>query len=467
MSPPQRERSELVGDLEETFYDGEFATVPDREFDAAEFGAEGDGHTRCTESIQEAIDEIAAAGGGTVTLSDGTYLSGALFLNSDVELRIAESATLKAVTDESAYPSQQTRVAGIEMDWPAALLNVYGETNVRITGDGTIDGNGEHWWEKFADMRSEYEARGLRWAVDYDCERVRPVVVYDSTDVLLEGFTVERQGFWAVTMTYSDRLHVDGVTVRGNVGGYGPSTDGINTDSSRNVLVENCDIDGNDDCLCIKAGRDADGLRVGEPTENVVYRNCITREGGGLVTIGSETAGDVRNVDVYNIRGEGTNTGIRFKAAKVRGGVVEDVRFRNLEMDGVRTVFEWELDWHTDYSYPTVPDGVSEDERRPHWETLTTPVEPPERGIPEFRNVTVEHVRARETTDRAWDVNGYEERPIHDVRFEDVAIEAPSAGEIRHAENWTMENVTVRVEDGAQVELTDCQNVQLPEIERM
>ena len=466
MSTPHAGQSELVSDLEAIFYDDGFAAVPDREFDAAEYGAAGDDESRCTDAIQDAIDAAADAGGGVVTLPEGTYRSGALFLKSNVELRLADGATLRAVQDDDAYPTRETRVAGIEMEWPAALLNVYGEENVRVTGGGTIDGNGEYWWEKFNGMRGEYEERGLRWAVDYDCERVRPVVVYDSEDVLLEEFTVERQGFWAVTMTYSDRVHVDGVTVRGNVGGYGPSTDGINTDSSRDVLIENCDVDGNDDCLCVKAGRDADGLRVDRPAENVVYRDCVTREGGGLVTIGSETSGGVRNLEVYNIRGEGTNTGIRFKSAKVRGGVIENVRFHDLEMEGVRTVFQWELNWHPDYSYPTIPDDVPEEEYEPHWETLTTPVEPPERGIPEFRDVTVRNVTAEGTEERAWHANGYPERPIRDVRFEDVTVEAPSAGEIRHAENWTMERVVARTEDGAGVELADCRNVDRPEIER-
>lgn len=455
--------SELVRDLEDTFYD-DFAPISDREFDVTEYGAVADGETRATGAIQDAIDDAAEAGGGVVVLPEGTFLSGALFVASNVEFRIEESATLLAVQDDDAYPNRQTRVAGIEMEWPAALLNVYEEENVRVTGEGTIDGNGEYWWSKFNDMRGDYEERGLRWAVDYDCERVRPVVAYESEDVLFSDFTVQRQGFWAVTMTYCDRVHVDGLTVRGNVGGYGPSTDGINTDSSRNVLVENCDIDGNDDCLCIKAGRDADGLRVGRPTENVVYRDCVTREGGGLVTIGSETAGGVRNLEVYNITGEGTNTGIRFKSAKVRGGVVENVTFRDLKMDGVRTVFEWNLDWHPDYSYPTIPEDVPESEYEPHWETMTTPVDPPESGVPEFRDVTVAGVTATNTGKDAFFANAYPEQPIHDVRFESVDVEAPDAGSIAHAADWTMEDVVVRTDDGEQVETEDCENVGLPDV---
>jgi len=457
--------SPLVERLEERLYADDFAAVPDHTVSVADHGAAGDGEARDTDAIQDAIDTVAEAGGGTVSLPPGEYLSGALFLPSDVEFRIEDGATLRAVQDDDAFPNRPTRVAGIEMEWPAALLNVYEESNVRVTGEGTIDGNGDYWWDKFQSMRGDYEDRGLRWAVDYDCERVRPLVVYDSSDVVLEDLTVQRQGFWAVTLTYCERVLVDGLTVRGNVGGYGPSTDGVNVDSSRDVLVEHCDVDGNDDCLCVKAGRDADGLRVDRPTENVVFRHCLTREGGGLVTIGSETAGGVRNLEVYDVRGEGTNTGIRFKSAKVRGGTIEDVYFHDLEMEGVRTVFQWELNWHPDYSYPTIPDDVPESEYEDHWETLTEPVEPPERGIPEFRDITVEGVEATGTTQQAIHANGYPEQPIHDVTVRDVTVEAPTAGDVTHARDWDLEDVVFRTDDGEQPDYEDCEGVDRPTVE--
>lgn len=449
--------SRLAACLESEF-DGEFVHVPDREFRVTDYGADGNG--RNTEAIQATLNAAADDGGGRVVVPTGTYRSGALFVPSNVEFYLAEGAVLRAVRDDDAYPSIPTRVAGIEMEWPAALLTVRDAENVRITGEGTIDGSGDYWWETFQEMREEYEQRGLRWAVDYDCERVRPVLVQNSRDVRLSGVTIERQGFWAMTMTYCERVRVDGLTVRGNVGGYGPSTDGINVDSSRDVLIEDCDVSGNDDCFCLKAGRDADGLRVNRPTENVVIRRCRTGEGGGLVTIGSETAGGVRNVEVSDVRGEGTNTGIRFKSAKVRGGVVENVRFRDLEMDDVRTVFEWNLDWHPDYSYPTIPEDVPETEIRDHWETLTEPVEPPERGIPEVRNVVVEDLRAT-NADRVWAVTGYPEQPIHDVRLARVDAEAPQTGSIAHAEDWTMEAVTVRTDD--QLSHRNCRNLDAPD----
>ena len=100
---------------------------------------------------------------------------------------------------------------------------------------------------------------------------------------------------------YSHDVTVDGVTIRNNEGGHGPSTDGIDIDSSRKILVQHADIAVNDDALCLKAGRDSDGLRVNRPTEDVVLRDSIVREGAAGVTIGSETSGGFRNIEVYGL----------------------------------------------------------------------------------------------------------------------------------------------------------------------
>ncbi len=466
-------KSDLVKKLESIFNDPSFAKIPDRIFNASDYGAVGDGITLNTEAIQEAIDAAAEAGGGVVTFPEGTYLSGALFVKSNVELRIDEGVVIKAVQDDAAFPDVWTRVAGIEMYWPAALINIYEQKNVRITGKGVIDGNGKYWWDKFwgdpprsGGMWTDYNARGIRWAVDYDCKRVRAVVAYGSEDVLMKDFTVKRSGFWTITMTYCSRVHVDGVVIRNNIGGFGPSSDGINTDSSSDILVENCDIDCNDDNLCIKSGRDADGLRVNRPAENIVYRNSITRAGHGLFTLGSETSGGMRNIEVYGLKAIGTNIGIRFKSAKVRGGVIEDIRFHHIEMDSVNFPFHFELNWYPAYSYPVIPKSISRDSIPPHWIVMTTPIEPPEKGIPDFHDLSISEVTATHAR-RAFHVNAYEEKPIRNVVLENVSISAREAGFINHARDWTMRNVSLCVADSGKIKLTDCINVELPEYTAM
>jgi polygalacturonase len=430
-------------------------------FSVADRGATGDGKTVCTAAIQKTIDAAADAGGGAVVFPKGTYLTAALFVKSNVELRLDEGVVLQAVQDDAAYPEIPTRIAGVEMIWPAAVINVNGQRNVKITGKGVLDGNGEFWWRKFAEMRRDYEQRGLRWAVDYDCKRVRALLVYNSQDVTVSGITIQRSGFWTLTMTYSQRVTVDGVTIRANIGGRGPSSDGIDIDSSRDILIQNCDIDCNDDNICLKAGRDADGLRVNRPTENVVIRDCITRAGQGVVTIGSETSGGIRNVEASRLKAIGTINGIRFKSAKVRGGLIENIRIHDIEMDGTANPFQFELNWYPSYSYPVIPTNIPPAQIPDRWRVLTQRVEPAERGIPEFRDITIANVTAKGAT-QAFHVNAFAEKPMRNVRWSNITIDAQKAGTIKNAADWTMSNVVVRAADGKPVVLSGCSNVPVP-----
>lgn len=459
-------KSELVHSLEAIFYAPDFVTIPQKVFKAEDYGVTPDGKTINTKPLQAAIDAAHKAGGGVVTLPQGVTASGALFLKSNVELRLDEGVVLQAVQDNAHFPDKWTRIAGIEMDWPAALINVYQQENVRITGKGVIDGNGKYWWDKFwgdprgkGGMMPSYQKRGLRWALDYDCKRVRPIVVYKSRNVQLKEFTVKRAGFWTITFTYSDRVHADGITIRNNIGGHGPSTDGINTDSSSHVLIENCDVDCNDDNFCIKAGRDSDGLRVNRPSEYIVIRNCKTGKGHGLLTLGSETSGGMNHIEVYGLKASGTGTGFRLKSAKVRGGSMRNIWIHDVEMDGVGTPFHWELNWFPAYSYPPRPKDIPESEWPAHWKVMLTKVTPPERGIPEFYNIRISNVKVTNAKTAIY-ANAFAEKPLRDVHWENVSIEAKSGGKIHNAKDWSMTNVVLH--SSKQVQSTNSTNVELP-----
>jgi len=456
-------------------------------FAVATYGAKPAMTTPCTAAIQQAIDAAAAAGGGVVSFAPGSYLTGALFVKSHVELRVDRGVELVGVQDESAYPEIWSRVAGIEMRWPSALINIYQQHDAKVTGGGVINGQGEHWWNKYwgpderGGMLKEYDAKGLRWAVDYDCQRPRIILVYDSTNILLEKLTLKRSPFWTVHVCYSTKVTVDGIIIRENLG---PSSDGIDIDSSSEVLVRNCDVDCNDDAICLKAGRDADGLRVNRPTENVVIRDCIVHAGHGLFTIGSETAGDVRNIEVYNLKARGTWIGFSFKSARTRGGIVENISIHDIDMVDVPRPFRFTLNWMPTYSYPQLPPGWK-GELPAHWKALTAPVIPPERGIPEFRNITFANISVKmnprpadaaapsssvmmHTPDplasKAFDIEADPQKPMSRLHWKNVRIEAASAGQIAHARDWTMENVTVHTPDGAPVVQENCVNVPQPKV---
>ncbi|MBO0324059.1 glycoside hydrolase family 28 protein [Muricauda sp. CAU 1633] len=468
-SVPSETKSKLVQDLESVFYSEYFMSIPETIYNASDYGAVGDSITLNTVAIQKTIDAAHEAGGGKVVFKPGIYLSGALFMKSNVELHLEKGVTIKAIQDDSHYPEVPSRIAGFEMDWPAALINVYEQKNVSISGEGIIDGNGKYWWDKFwgdpigsGEMWKEYKEKNIRWALDYDCKRVRPVVVYKSSHVQLKDFTVNRAGFWTISLTYSDWVHVDGLIIRNNIGGIGPSSDGINSDSSSNILVENCDIDCNDDNLCIKAGRDADGLRVNRPAKNIVYRNCITRAGHGLFTIGSETSGGMYNIEVYGLEGIGTNTGIRFKSAQVRGGVIDNIWFHDIKMKDVKSPFQFELNWYPEYSYPVIPDEIPEDEIKDTWRMMTQKVIPPERGIPEFKNITLTNIDVK-GAETAIYANAYPQKPIHNLKWENVSIEAKNGGAIAYAEDWDLENVSVNIKSKQLISIKGSNNIALPD----
>jgi len=417
--------------------------------------ATGDGVANATKAIQQAIDVCAKSGGGIVTFKPGNYVSGALFLKRNVHLRVDTGVTLTGSQDDADYPSLWTRVAGIEMKWPAALINVNEQRNVKISGGGTIDGNGKKWWDRYWALRREYEPRGLRWASDYDAERVRLMVIWKSSDVTIENLSLKRSGFWTVQVVYSDHVTVDRIKITEN---GGPSTDGVDIDSSSYVLVQNCDIDNNDDDICLKAGRDYDGLRVNRPTEYVVIRNNITRHGGGIISFGSETSGGIRKVVAYNNRGIGTNEGVRFKSAKTRGGYVEDVLIRDLKMEDVPLPFSFTLNWNPSYSYATIPkDAVN---IPAHWIALSTKVEPRERGYCEFRNIRIENVEIV-NAGQIFSAKGLPEKPIVNVSFANVTAQGVDAGSIEYARNWTMRNV--RLKTKGSLKISNAQNVESPD----
>lgn len=422
------------------------------------FGAVGDGSHNSTNSIQQAIDKCSEAGGGIVNFEAGRYVTGSIFLKDNVHLRVDASVTLLGSQDDADYPRIDTRIAGIEMKWPAALINVNDRKNVKISGGGTIDGRGQKWWEHFEALRKDYEPRGLRWAADYDAERVRLLVVWQSSDVTIENLHLRQAGFWTLQVVYSEHVTVDRIHIRDN---GGPSTDGVDIDSSRYVVVSNCDIDNNDDDICLKAGRDADGLRVNRPTEYVLIRDNITRRGGGVISFGSETSGGIRHIVALRNRGIGTSEGLRFKSAKTRGGVIEDILVRDLKLENVPLPFTFTLNWYPKYSYATIPKDTRE--VPPHWKVLATQVTPPERGIAEFRNITIENVEVRDAK-RIFGASGLPEKPLKDVRFVNVRAEGKEAGYIEHARDWKLENVTLETTDGAPLKIRNSENVNSPQV---
>jgi polygalacturonase len=296
------------------------------------------------------------------------------------------------------------------------------------------------YWE----MRKDYDKRGLRWVVDYDAKRVRTLLVQNSKNITVEGLTFKNAGFWTVQVLYSTYITVDGIIIKNNEDGHGPSTDGIDIDSSSWVLVEHADIDCNDDNFCIKSGRDWDGLRVNRPAEYIVIRKCIARRGAGLVTLGSETSGGIRHVLATDLVAKNTDNGLRIKSAFTRGGTIEDIYFENSVLDSVKNAYQFNLNWYPAYSYSELPKGYSYDTLPQHWKALLQKVIPAEKGIPHAKDIYVNNVKIT-NAQNAFVANGYEQSLLENFVFTNCSVQAASLGILEFTKGWKYNNTVIDV----------------------
>ena len=416
--------------------------------------AKGDTSKLISKQIQDAIDKCARDGGGIVSFNPGTYVTGAVFLKNNVHLQIDKGVTLLGSQNFNDYPEINTRIAGIEIKWPSALINIIDAKNAAVTGEGIVNARGKFCWDKYWAMRKDYDAKGLRWIVDYDAKRVRTLLVQNSSDISLKGITLKNAGFWTVQVLYSNHISVDGLIIRNNEDGHGPSTDGVDIDSSSWVLVENCDIDCNDDNVCLKAGRDWDGLRVNKPTQYVVIQKCIARRGAGLVTLGSETSGGIRHVLATNLFAKHTDNGLRIKSAFTRGGLIEDIHFTNTVMDSINNAFQFSLNWNPSYSYSELPKGYNYDSIPDYWKAMLHKVEPAQRGIPHAKNIYIENVRVTHAN-HAFVGSGYKQSVLDNFVFTNCVITAGSIGLLEFTKDWKFNTVNISIDEKVNISTGD------------
>lgn len=417
------------------------------QLDIKDFGAIGNGVEKDTHAIQQAIN-LAAEQGIPVVISKGTYLVGSLFLKEGSNLKFEEGATLLGSKDIADYPEIHTRVAGVEMLWPAALLNAISVNNVEISGNGIIDGQGRHWWELYCGtdmnggLRVDYDKKGLRWIADYLVKRPRACLVYEAENIKVSDVTFLRAGFWNLQITYADNVLVRNVKISDN---HGPSTDGIDIDSSTNVRVTECEISCGDDCIVIKSGRDGDGFRVGRIAENIEIDNCKIRSGYG-VTLGSEVSGGIRGVHVHDIDYENSDCGLRMKSSKERGGFIEDVIVENLHMRNVQFPFSWIMDWHNSYNRKLF-DNI--EELPEMWQSVARQI-PEELQMTKVSNISIANVKATLDADytlpaRAFDLVAFAEKPMENIQFRKCHIEAKEFGRIVAVNGLTFNEVIVSI----------------------
>jgi hypothetical protein len=309
---------------------------PRHDFSVTKYGAVGDGKTDCTEAFRSAIEACNAAGGGRVVVPAGTFLTGAIHLKSNVNLHLEKSAIVRFSTNTESYlPVVFARYEGTEVMNYSPLIYAFEQTNIAITGEGTLDGQGKTWhiWKSNDDPRQlvAMAARGVprEQRVFGDGHHLRPnfVVPFRCRNVLIEGIRIEDSPMWVLNPVYCTNVIVRNVTVDTT----GPNTDGCDPDSCSNVLIKDNSFSDGDDCIAIKSGRDRDGQKVNIPCRNIIVQNCEFKAGHGGVAIGSETSGGVQNVFAENCHFDSPNLemAIRLKTNPARGGYIQDVYVRD------------------------------------------------------------------------------------------------------------------------------------------
>jgi len=371
----------------------------------ADHGAVGDGRTLNTKAIQSAIDKCASDGGGTVVVPAGTFVSGAIFLKQGVNLHIERDGVLKAVVDRSAFPQVDSRWEGVEQQWISAFVSAFDMTGFTLTGEGMIDGSGDVWLK---------EAH----------PRPRLIAIQNCKDVKVSGLSIKNQACWGLFILYSENVEVANLTIRAehNI----PMSDGIDVDSCKNVHITGCDIDTNDDCIAIKSGKDEDGRRVNRPAEDILVENCRFRYGHGGVSMGSEMSGGIRNVEIRNCVMDSDNWApIRFKSQPSRGGVVENITYRDIQLNGTRKAFEFNMEWR-----------------------MVNP-KPPSDPLPVVRNVKIINVSG--TTRLVGDMHGLKDSPISSVTFENCHITAQRGFTIDNVVDLDLSGLAITVEQGESI----------------
>ncbi len=378
-------------------------------------------------SIQEAVDACARQGGGTVLVPPGIHRTGPVHLRSNIRLHLEEGAALSFDDNPEAYlPVVFTRWEGTECWNYSPLVYACGCENVAITGTGRLLGNGARWWP----WKTQYK-RNAQFPADAAADGT-PVEkrIYGTVEaglrpsfvqfircrkVLWQDFQIEDGPMWTLHPVYCEDVTVRGVTVRTT----GPNTDGLNPDSCRNVLVEDCRFSTGDDCIAVNAGLNEDGWRVGIPCENILVRRCTMRGGHGGVTIGSAVSGGVRNVLFEDCDIRETAMGIRMKSMRGRGGVVEHVAFRRIRL---ACQFAAAIQITMFYSASTCI--------------------PRQRTPSVFRDIVAEDI----TGDQAAigiEVRGLPEQHLERLRLGNVRLTAVSSMEVSDVDNLEMDGVSI------------------------
>ena len=394
----------------------------DKTYNINDFGAVADGKTLNTAAFEKAIQTCTENGGGKVLVPNGKYLTGAIHLENNVNLHLEDKAEILFSLNPKDYPIVHTSWEGTELMNYSPLIYAKNKTNVAITGKGILNGQADstNWWiwsgakmygwkkgipsqndptnrEVLVDMAEK--GIPVEQRIFGEGRYLRPnfIEFFECNTVLVKDITVINSPFWILHPIKTNNMIIDGVTVNS----HGPNNDGCDPEYSQNIVIKNCTFNTGDDCIAIKAGRDADGRRVAIPSKNIIVQNCKMIDGHGGVVIGSEISAGVNNVFVENCVMDSPNLdrAIRIKTNSRRGGIIENIFVRNLE---VGTVKECVLKLNMFYNVYGSQTG---------------------NFIPVIRNINLENVNVKNGGKYSIWAEGYKESPVENITLKNVKIQ--------------------------------------------
>lgn len=390
---------------------------PAKDFLLPDYGAIEGGKADCSTAFKKAIEACSTQGGGRVLVPEGIFLTGPIYLKSNVDLHLQKGARIVFSTHTKDYlPLQHVRWEGVELMNYAPLVYAYKEKNIAITGEGVLDGqaNASNWWPwkggkdwvKGTPSQNDSTSRPALMKMNKEGVPVenrkfgegfylRPQFFqpYQCDNILLEGVTFKNSPMWNITPVLCSNITIRKVRVEGT----GPNTDGCDPESCRNVLIKDCYFDTGDDCIAIKSGRNQDGRAFNIPCENIVIQGCTMANGHGGVAIGSEISGGIKNVFAEDCRmsSPALDRAIRIKSSPERGGVNEKIYVRNITVGQVaQEVVVITMHYK----------GESGD------------------YLPVFRNIEIRDMKVENGGKIGILLEGYPEQPIEQVRFQNIDI---------------------------------------------
>jgi len=455
-------------------------------YNIVNYGAVASPATVNTQSIVAAIDACNSHGGGTVLIPEGRWLTGPIKLKSNVNLHLDKGAILEFSKDKSLYPLIAGSFEGQKTVRNQSPISGEDLENIAITGDGVIDGNGDVWrplskdklspaqWEQKTSVGGILSEDGKTWLPSAQFKRgqemsksgeiaklstiedftpikdyLRPnlVVFTRCKKVLLQGVSFQNSPAWCLHPLLCSELTIQHVTV--NNPSWAQNGDGLDIESCKDVLVENSSFECGDDGICIKSGKDEQGRLRGIPTENVTIRNDTVYHAHGGFVIGSEMSGGARNLFVYDCLFVGTDKGLRFKTARGRGGMVNNIYVKNISM---KNIVQEAI--YFDMYYFTKPPKPGE----------KPPVFPVNESTPQFRDFYISDIRC-DGAQKGVFVRGLPEMSIKNINLNNLDLKVNTGVEIIEAEDIHLYNISVHTErSNPVIAITNSSNIDFKQV---